>query len=366
MKRSPSVPSSRPLGPSVRGHRSASSKAARPRLVDVAAAAGVGPATVDRVLHRRHGVRETTARRVVEAARALGYVDDVDAALVPAAPLRVVFLLPVGENRYIRLLADTVSFAAQHWAPFNVRCRVVAIDTFNPHALSTMLMRHGPRSDGVVTMALDDPSVRDAIAALAARGVPVVTVITDLAASARAAFIGLDNRAAGRTAAFLLGRFIGRHPADVALIAGSRSYSAHREREAGFLSLLADQARPLVVVGHHEGHDDPERNRRLTRDLLHRHPQLAGIYNLGGASDGIARALHEAGLRHRVVLIGHGLTPDTRALLIDGTMDAVITQSPQTMVLNCVRVFANLRERRDPLSGIEPVHTQVLFRENLP
>lgn len=338
----------------------------RPRLADVAAAAGVGTATADRVLHRRPGVRHATARRVFAAAAALGYVDDADAAIAPAAPLRIVFLLPVGENRYIRLLADTVGFAAQHWVPFGVRCRVVAIDTFNPHELTTMLLRHGPRSDGIVTMALEHPSVRDAIATLAARGVPVVTVISDLADSRRAAFIGLDNRAAGRTAAFLLGRFVAKQAAKVALIAGSRSYSAHREREAGFMSLLAEQARPLVVVGLCEGHDDPERNRRLTRTLVHQHPDLAGLYNLGGASDGVARALKEAGLARRVVLIGHGLTPDTRALLIDGGMDAVITQSPQTMVLNCVRVFANLRERRDPLSGVETVSSQVLFRENLP
>ena len=44
-----------------------------------------------------------------------------------------------------------------------------------------------------------------------------------------------------------------------------------------------------------------------------------------------------------MVFIGHGLTPDTRALLIDGTLDAVITQSPQSVVGNAVRIFANLR-----------------------
>ena len=67
-----------------------------------------------------------------------------------------------------------------------------------------------------------------------------------------------------------------------------------------------------------------------------------------------------------MVFIGHGLTPDTRALLIDGTMDAVITQSPQTTIMNCVRIFINLREGRDLLLGIESTRSQVIFRENLP
>ena len=44
----------------------------RAGLREVAARAGVGTATVDRVLNERGGVRVDTARRVIEAARALG------------------------------------------------------------------------------------------------------------------------------------------------------------------------------------------------------------------------------------------------------------------------------------------------------
>jgi hypothetical protein len=46
------------------------------------------------------------------------------------------------------------------------------------------------------------------------------------------------------------------------------------------------------------------------------------------------------------VFIGHGLTQDTRALLIDGTLDAVINQQPQNLIMNSVRIFTNLRQRR--------------------
>jgi LacI family transcriptional regulator len=35
-------------------------------------------------------------------------------------------------------------------------------------------------------------------------------------------------------------------------------------------------------------------------------------------------------------------------------------------VANCVRIFSNLRDRRDVLSGVEHVRSQVIFRENLP
>ncbi len=43
------------------------------RLVDIAAAAGVGLATVERVLNERGSVRPQTAEKVVLAAKRLGY-----------------------------------------------------------------------------------------------------------------------------------------------------------------------------------------------------------------------------------------------------------------------------------------------------
>ena len=66
-----------------------------------------------------------------------------------------------------------------------------------------------------------------------------------------------------------------------------------------------------------------------------------------------------------MTFIGHGLTPDTRAALRDGTMDVAITQDHQIMVLNCVRIFTNLRDGRAALSGIEPIQISLFVRENL-
>jgi LacI family transcriptional regulator len=64
-----------------------------------------------------------------------------------------------------------VSFAEDAWSPFNVRCRVHYIDSFDPHVLAdgccaTDARRrhrvHGPR----------DPLVREAVETLAHAGVP--------------------------------------------------------------------------------------------------------------------------------------------------------------------------------------------------
>ncbi|VTU30532.1 Maltose operon transcriptional repressor [Variovorax sp. PBS-H4] len=339
----------------------------RARVVDIARAAGVSTATVDRVLNKRSGVRDATVQRVLRAAGELDYLPGQlpHTALAPK-PLRLSVLLPAGTNRFIRMLGDMVGYSEEHWAPFNVRCRTEFIESFNPQELAAALRRHGRRSDGIAVMALEHPAVREAVAELAEQGVPVITLISDLSNSPRVAYIGLDNRAAGRTAGYLIGRFIGVRSAKVALIAGSLSYRAHEEREAGFLHVIEEMFSHLSVVGLREGHDDAEQNYRQTRALLDQHPELCGIYNIGGASDGVARALKEAGRDQKIAFIGHGLTPDTRALLVDGSLDAVITQSPYATLMSCVRIFTNLRDGREVMSGVENTRSQVIFRENLP
>ncbi len=343
------------------------SSSVRSRAADVARAAGVSTATVDRVLNGRANVRPSTAQRVLKAAAALQYLPEADLwrSLQPP-PMELAFLLPAGTNRYLRMLGDSIGYATEWLAPFNVRCRAHFIDSFDPARVAAALLRHGRRADGVAFMALEHPLVREAVDALAERGVHVVTLISDLSHSRRIAYVGMDNRAAGRTAGTLIGRLLGGRTGPVAMIAGSLAYRGHEDREMGFLHLMQENFPALQVVGVREGRDDADANYRLARALLKQHPGLVGLYNIGGGADGVARAIKERRRQPPAVFVAHGLTPDTRALLIDGTLDAVINQHPHTMVLNCVRIFTNVRDGRSATTGVEPVRISIVLRENLP
>ena len=333
------------------------------RVEDVARLAGVSTATVDRVLNQRPGVRPATVQRVLKAAGELGYVMEGTLPASALRPLRLAFLLPAGNNRFLGLLGRLIAGSQDQLASFNMRARVEHIESFKPELLAHELRRIG--RDGVAFMALEHPTVREAVDALAERVVPSVTLISDIANTARAAYVGLDNRAAGRTAGQLIARFIGPRRAKVAMIAGSLSYRAHEEREMGFLHLFEELYPGIEVVGLREGHDDEAKNYRQTKTLLGQHPDLAGIYNIGGGPEGIARALKEAG-RQDVVFVGHGLTPETRGLLVDGTMDAVITQQPLATLMSCVAIFANLRAGRPAAEGTARPGIEIVLRENLP
>lgn len=340
----------------------------RSRIADIARLAGVSTATVDRVLHGRSSVRPNTAQRVLKAAAELQYLPDAELwrAFQPA-PMELVFLLPAGTNRYLRMLGDCIAGAGAALEPYNVRCRVHYIDSFDPDQVATALRRHARQAQGIAFMALEHPRVREVVDELVSQGIHVMTLITDLAHSRRDAYVGIDNRAAGRTAASLIGRFIGGRKGSVAIIAGSLAYRGHEEREMGFLRLMQEEFPSLNVVGVREGRDDADTNYRLTTTLLKQHADLIGLYNIGGGADGVGQALKKQGRDpNAMVFVAHGLTPDTRALLIDGTLDAVLTQHPQTVLLNAVQIFTNLRDGRSAKAGIEPLRISIVMRENLP
>ncbi|WP_312406248.1 LacI family DNA-binding transcriptional regulator [Rhizobium sp.] len=339
----------------------------RPTIVDVAQHAGVSTATVDRVLNGRQGVRAPTVQRVMRSAAQLGYVEgDLLGKTAVTAPANISFLLPAGTNRYLTHLGKLVVEQTPLFQKNGIKPTVEYIKSFNPDALAAAMLRHGKSADGIAFMALEHPTVREAVNRLAEKGVPTVTLISDIANAQRSIYLGLDNRSIGRLAGYLIARFVGNRSAKVAMIAGSLSYRAHEEREMGFLHVLQESHPNIEVVGIREGHDDEALNYRQMRMLLSQHPDLAGIYNIGGGASGVGKAIKDARREQSLVFIGHGLTPDTRAFLIDGTMDAVITQNPGETINRAIRVFNNLREGRPAEEDIDPLRSEVIFRENLP
>jgi LacI family transcriptional regulator len=339
-----------------------------PQMTDIASASGVSLATVDRVLNQRKGVKPRTVSRVLSAALEIGYLTEEEyARLSKPRPPNVTFLLPIGGNPFFRLLGDKVRAIAGSASRSDAQVRCYYIESFDAEALAAAIRHHAGWADGIAFMAIDHPLVREAVEDVTAAGRRIVTIISDLQQSHRDAYVGLDNQSAGRTAGYLLARFCHAPGGSVALVAASRNYRAHSEREMGFFGLLEEMRPELRLVGVREGHDDRDENYHLTLSLLDQHPDLVGIYNVGGSSDGIGRALRERGRTKDVVFIGHGLTTDTRRLLIDGAMDVVINSDPDRVVERVLGILQNLQSGRQPdAPDLQPMKMDVIFRDNIP
>lgn len=331
----------------------------RSTLTDIARDSGVSTATVDRVLNNRAGVSSRTRTIVMEAATRLGYFGQAESAI---ERIRLDFVLPEGTNTFIANLKAQLE--RQCAAQDGIDYQIHAVEGFNPTSLAQKLAALRPVTQGIGLVALDHPAVREEMRALAEAGIRVVTLASDILHVARTGYIGVDNRAAGRLGGYLLGRLLPATTGKIALFAGSLSYRGHEEREMGFRHIVSEEFRHLEVVQMREIRDDRQRAYDETLALLERHPDLAGIYNIGGGSSGIGKALQDRGRGKSVVFIGHELTENSKPLLLSGTMDAVIDQNPRVEAREAIGLLASAIRGR-PFED-HPPRLQVIFRENIP
>lgn len=335
-------------------------------IADIAREAGVSTATVDRVLNNREGVRHGTRSRVIAVATQLGYADVATktASLLPGQTIEMDFILPGGSKTFMDMFAGHLleQCELRHG---DAAIRIHRFDGVDPGSLARMIERVAPSSQGLGLVAIDHPIVRETLRAFSARGTPVLTLLSDISGVPTAGYVGIDNRAAGRLAAYLIGRFLPRETREIALFTGSLSYRGHEEREMGFRHLIAEEFSHLEIVEYREVREDSIRAREETLQLLKTRPAIAGIYNIGGGLRGIAEAISDSGMSGKMILLGHELTNPIRRHLVDGTIFAVIDQNPRVEAREAIdrlRRVATGQDIRDAVS----LRTQVIFRENIP
>ena len=334
-------------------------------VADIARSCGLSTATVDRVLNNRAGASAANRQRVMEAAKQLGSLPVVDQVTLPSRPAHLEFFLPIGANGFMVDLAGHIEdYAAR--LPLVASCRIHNLAGISPAALQAAVENLSLKANGVGVIAVDHPRTRNILRDVVEAGIRLVTLVSDVPAAPRSAYVGIDNRVAGRTAALLMGRFLNGHKGHLAMVVGSRSYRGHEEREMGFRSVLSEEFPNLTVTSAVEINDEPEGSYAATMQALHNEPDLLGIYCVGAGRSGVARALLEARPKKKPVFICHDLTKETRGYLVDDLADVVIDQNARLIAeQSVIRLLGSIASSAPYLTKkfIEP---RLIFKENVP
>lgn len=336
-------------------------------IIDIARAAQVSKATVDRVLNERPGVRPVVRQKVLQAAMQLGYLATSNEVAMPARPARLEFILPVGTSRFLRDVARHLDDFCSR-LPLVESCRVLRLETASVDEFLTALDELGERTEGLGIVSVDNPRTRSAVSRVIESGVPVVTIASDLPSSGRADYIGIDNRAAGRTAGLLMGQMLSPARRNAAIFLGSRSYRGHEEREAGFRSIVSESFADIEIGATIEIADDNRRAFDAAQALFTRQPDIGGIYCAGGGRSGILRAMEERyGTGEvRPKIFCHDLTGQTRRALLTGTLDLVIDQNARLMAEQAVIHLLGALATSAPFLTKKLIEPRLITRENIP
>lgn len=295
---------------------------------DIANSLGVSRGTVDRALHDRPGINSEMKHRVLDRARRLGYSPNKLAQfLVTGRQLTFAIITP-GDPLWIKVREGADSFLSE-LGSWLMSIKWYQTDVHDPER-ETEYFEEALRLevDGIGIVPSDPEMFTPFIDRATESGIPVVTINTDAPESRRRYFIGQDPELAGSVAADLLGNFL-MGSGKVAIVAAFHHVLVHKVRREAFEARVGRFFSGVEIVGVFESHDSETEVYEITRNLLKRIPDLAGMYLTTGAGiGGVGRALKAAGRAGSVRVVCYDFFSDTVELLKDGTVTAAIGEDP--------------------------------------
>ncbi|WP_040853341.1 LacI family DNA-binding transcriptional regulator [Phyllobacterium sp. YR531] len=291
-------------------------------MQEVAELAGVGIATVGRVLNERGGVKPETARKVIAAARELGLP-----RILPSPYQRVLrfeVLLSRPDLPLIGRMSREFSILSESLGRTALILRSILADDRAEHFAERM---RTTEADAVITYAPNKEPVLEAAATLVARGIPLITLISDLPAHLRLTYAGPDHRASGLTAGWFIARMA--KPGEVLVLCNHQQYQAHLMRLQGLKDALTRHSDQHTIAEVIDEGDQGRMSSLLLKAAVRRYQRVTAIYDAGAAHQAVEAVIKQYPLGSRPTFIGHELTDQTRRMIDEGTMDLAIDQNPE-------------------------------------
>jgi LacI family transcriptional regulator len=339
----------------------------RPSFDEIAELSSCSKATVDRVLHGRPGVHPRTREKVNNALAQLEaeYENKTPKPVGTSSPSqnskRLGFIIQSGQ-------AFTESFltAIEKQQNGDRLLQVEGLGTTSDEEVIEAIRSWAGGLDGLAIVCKNIPLIIDELKRLRQAGKHILALVSDVESSARSAYLGIDNRAAGNVAAYVMGRHLEeRSDAEVAVVVGSFSYRCHEDREIGFRSIMRQQFESIEVLEVIKGKDSDEATYDAARKLLQVKPNIAGVYNVAGGNRGLAEALAELQRAHRPVYITHELNKVTEPLLRTQQIDYLIVQDLNEIVRRATQFMREIPSDDRQSYELEGISFRLLTQFNL-
>ena len=281
-------------------------------IKEIALQSGLSTATVDRVLNGRAHVSAQTKARV---AAALSELEGQEAQLSARGRRMFVDVVVEAPKRFSSEVRAALEAELPGLGPAVLRPRFAFGEEMSEPVMVAHLDRILKRgSQGVLLKARDLPGVRRQLRRFNQRGIPVVTLVTDLPGAARLGYVGLDNSQAGQVAAYLIAGALKGQAGSVLMTKSQHSFFGEVEREAAFARELENRAPGLRLIDASGGAGLNRSTRETVQAALRGVSDLKGVYSMGGGNGAILQEIAATG-QVAEVFVAHDLDRDNRQLL---------------------------------------------------
>ena len=196
------------------------------------------------------------------------------------------------------------------------------------------------------------------------RNIRVVCVASDDSLSNRSTAISVEPRMNGMLAAELIAGFV--PPASrVAVFTGSLATEDHAKKVGGFYEVFPNDCPGGKIVDVVEGHENEAKTLEICAALLHKEPELGGLYISTVNCLPVCRALQEAGRAGRVRVVATDLFAEAVPYFRNHTISASIYQRPYRQGELAVRLLVDHFVAGAELPAVRYLNPAIVMRSNL-
>ena len=303
-------------------------------IKDIAAAAGVSRGTVDRVLHNRAGVNPEVAQKIRLIADELGFVPNMAGKILAARkqPIQIGCLLPDIGNPFFDGIIAGFHRAEKELSDFGVSLHIEHIKGFDVSThIYTIKKLASMNLSGLCIATMDTPEVQYTVQNLIEKGIPVISVNTDIPDTERLCYVGPNYTNGGNTAAGLFS-LLTKNKLKILIVTGSFHIRGHNERIQGFIQGLIERKTPYTVLSTFESLDDDTHAYKTTITALEKYPETNCIFITAAGVEGVCKAVgrwcKHSEQRKKPYILSFDDIPATKRLVKDGFIDFTICQEP--------------------------------------
>jgi LacI family transcriptional regulator len=335
---------------------------------DIANVLGISRGTVDRALHNRGRIKKETKEKVLKIAEELGYKPNTLArTLALRKKVRIAVIMPKLPEYFFSKIENGIRDAARELKDYGVDIAYFYTKAINDTQRQIEIFEKtvSEEFDGILMVPANPVLLKPHIDSAVAEGIPTVVVNNDVPQSSRLCFVGEDSRRAGRIAAELTGKCIGGK-GEVVILLGSLQATGACERAEGFRDKIAGSYPGIDIIGSYEYFEEKDEAYRITKELLHDHPGLRGIFlTTTTGMESAADAVIDCGEKDRAIVIGFDINDNIKDLMRKNVIYATICQDPHAQGYYSLRILSKyIIDNQLPKKEFLFTRLEILMYEN--
>jgi len=340
------------------------------RIVDIAELAGVSKGTIDRVIHNRGEVSDTTRKKVMRIIRESHYEPDILASTLASRKLfRFAVLFPE-ENRDSSFWSKPligVNDASREIARYGIITENYLFKQFNRLSFKRQTERIMQDEPDAVLIA---PFYHDETVILTGncnkRNIPYMFVNANFHDDNKLSFVGQDSKQSGYLAARLM-NYSTFPDSGILVLNISAAFDNHKHilsRQEGFESFFREntELRNNIVIHNIKDTDKNSIDNSL-KGILKKSAAMRGIFVTNSKVYLIARYIEENRIRH-VTLIGYDLIDENIRHIENNTIDFLISQRPEEQGYDGIMTLFNHVVLKKSVKKEQHLPIDIITKEN--